>query len=152
MYYLRCLQFQYKVKRLACQVKKHIFRNINNSMATFVGFSTYGKRTGTRALEDKGLAIRDLLNHFYTRRGERLGEPEFGSILPELVFEPLDQLIIDAADQDVRSIIALDPRWELIDYRLTTGDQSITITVQLSYVPDLSEEELVLEYTGTEEI
>lgn len=121
-------------------------------MTTFVGFSTFGKRTGTRALEDKALAIRDLLNHFYTRRGERLGEPEFGSILPELVFEPLDQIVIDAADEDVRTIIDLDPRWNLIDYRLETGDQSITITVQLRYVPDLSEEELLLQYTGTEEI
>ena len=121
-------------------------------MATFVGFSTIGRKTGTNVLEDKELAIRDLLNNFYTRRGERLGEPEFGSILPELVFEPLDQLVVDAADEDVRSIIDLDPRWNLIDYRLETGDQSITITVQLSYVPDLSEEQLILNYTGTEEI
>jgi len=121
-------------------------------MVTFVGFSTFGKRTGTRTLEDKALATRDLLNHFYTRRGERLGEPEFGSILPELIFEPFEQIIIDAADQDVRSIIGLDPRWNLIDYRLTTGEQSITITVQLSYIPDLSIEQLVLKYTGLEEI
>jgi len=152
MSYLLCLQYQSTAKRLACQPKKHLSYNINTIMATFLGFSTYGKRTGTRTLEDKALAVRDLLNHFYTRRGERLGEPEFGSILPELVFEPLDQIVIDAADEDVRRIISLDPRWNLIDYQLTTGDQSITITVQLSYIPDLSQEDLLLEYTGTEEI
>lgn len=121
-------------------------------MATFVGFSTFGKRTGTNTLEDKDLAVRDLLNHFYTRRGERLGEPEFGSILPELVFEQFDQVVVDAADEDVRRIIGLDPRWELIDYQLETLNQDLTITVQISYVPDLSQETLVLEYTGTEEI
>lgn len=121
-------------------------------MVTFVGFSTYGRRTGTRVLEDKELAKRDLLNHFYTRRGERLGEPEFGSILPELVFEQFDQLVIDAADEDVRTIIGLDPRWQLIDYQIEAENHSLTITVQIRYVPDLSEDRLVLEYTNTEEI
>jgi len=121
-------------------------------MATFVGFSTFGKRTGTRNLEDKELAKRDLLNNFYTRRGERLGEPEFGSILPELVFEQFDQLVIDAADEDVRRIIDLDPRWRLIDYQIDTGENELTIEVQLQYVPDLSNDTLLLEYTGTEEI
>jgi phage baseplate assembly protein W len=121
-------------------------------MVTFVGFSTYGKRTGTNVLEDKELAIRDLLNHFYTRRGERLGEPSFGSILPELVFEQLDQLVIDTADEDVRAIIDLDPRWNLIDYKIDTMDHDLIITVQLSYVPDLSQEQLILKYTSTEEI
>lgn len=121
-------------------------------MVTFVGFSTFGKRTGTRVLEDKELAKQDLLNHFYTRRGERLGEPEFGSILPELIFEQFDQIVIDAADEDVRTIIELDPRWSLVDYEIDTQDHSLTITVQLTYNADLSAETLVLEYTNTEEI
>lgn len=121
-------------------------------MVTFVGFSTFGRRTGTQVLEDKELAKRDLLNHFYTRRGERLGEPEFGSILPELVFEQLDQVVINAADDDVRTIIGLDPRWELIDYRLDTNNHTLTIEVQIRYIPDLSEDRLLLEYTNTEEI
>lgn len=121
-------------------------------MVTFIGFSTFGKRTGTRVLEDKELAKRDLLNHFHTRKGERLGEPEFGSILPELIFEQFDQLIIDAADEDVRSIIDLDPRWNLVDYKIDTNDHDLTITVQLTYVPDLSEDILVLKYRNGEEI
>jgi len=67
-------------------IKYAVFYIINTIMATFVGFSTIGRKTGTNVLEDKELAIRDLLNNFYTRRGERLGEPEFGNILPELIF------------------------------------------------------------------
>lgn len=121
-------------------------------MTTFIGFSSFGKRTGTHVLEDKELAKRDLLNHFYTRRGERLGEPEFGSILPELVFEPFDQATIDLADEDVRAIIDLDPRWLLLDYEIETGEQDLTITVQLQYVTDRTEDELVLRYRTEEEI
>jgi phage baseplate assembly protein W len=121
-------------------------------MAKFIGFSSIGRRTGTQVLEDKELAKVDLLNNFYTRRGERLGEPEFGSILPLLVFEPFDQRTVDLADEDVRRIVNLDPRWRLIDYRLTTAEQAILIAVQLEYLPDTSEEELFLKYTQTEEI
>jgi phage baseplate assembly protein W len=121
-------------------------------MATFIGFSTIGKKTGTRVLEDKELAKRDLLNHFYTRRGERLGEPEFGSILPELVFEQLDQITVDAADDDVRTIIGLDPRWNLEDYRIETDEHDLVITVQLTYNPDLTADELVLRYRNEEQI
>jgi phage baseplate assembly protein W len=135
-------------------------------MVTFIGFSTVnyrtgtsliddvniGRRTGTNTLEDKELAIRDLLNHFYTRKGERLGEPEFGSILPELVFEPFDQFTINRADDDVRTIVRLDPRWELLDYRINTTEHDLIITVQLRYLDDLSEEELVLRYRSNEEI
>jgi phage baseplate assembly protein W len=132
--------------------KNVISCNINTCMVTFIGFSTIGKRTGTRTLEDKELAKRDLLNHFYTRRGERLGEPEFGSILPELIFEQFDQFVIDAADDDVRRIIDLDPRWRLRDYNIDSDNQNLTITVQLEYVPNLSNDTLVLEYTRTEEI
>ena len=121
-------------------------------MVTFIGFSTFGKRTGTTTLQDKELAKRDLLNHFYTRRGERLGEPEFGSILPELVFEQFDQFVINAADEDVKTIINTDPRWELIDYRIDSDNQTLTIEVQLRYIPDLSEDILVLTYTNNEEI
>lgn len=142
-----------KFRKIITFIFKYVvFHAINNSMVTFVGFSTFGKRIGSNVLEDKALAKRDLLNHFYTRRGERLGEPEFGSILPDLIFEQLDQIIIDAADDDVRKIIRQDPRWKLIDYKLESDNQSLTITVQLEYVPDLSEEHLVLEYTATEEI
>lgn len=121
-------------------------------MTTFIGFSTYNKKTGTNTLEDKELATRDLLNHFYTRRGERLGEPEFGSILPSLVFEQFTDAVINAADEDVKSIIKLDPRWELNDYDIDATEHTLTITIQLTYVADLSNNELILKYRTTEKI
>ena len=135
-------------------------------MVTFIGYSTInsrtgnsliddvnvGRRTGTNTLEDKELAKRDLLNHFYTRKGERLGEPEFGSILPELIFEQLDQITIRQAEEDVRTIIDLDPRWVLEDVRVDSDQHDLVVNVQLEYIPDLSKEELVLRYRAEEEI
>ncbi len=55
-------------------------------MATFIGYSSVDRKFGNFTLKDVELAKRDLLNHFYTRKGERLGEPEFGSIIQDMVF------------------------------------------------------------------
>jgi len=82
-------------------------------MATFIGYSTVDRKFGNFTLKDVELAKRDLLNHFYTRKGERLGEPEFGSIIQDLVFEPLDDRTVNAVEDDVRDVVANDPRWIL---------------------------------------
>ena len=55
-------------------------------MVTYIGYSTVGTTYGSKTLTDVNIARRDLLNHFYTRRGERVQNPTFGSILPDLVF------------------------------------------------------------------
>ena len=55
-------------------------------MAFFKGFSTIGLQNRWK-LEDTALIKRDILNHFQTRRGERLNNPGFGSIIWEMIFE-----------------------------------------------------------------
>jgi phage baseplate assembly protein W len=121
-------------------------------MVTFRGFSTVGKRFGNFVLEDKELAKRDLLNHFYTRKGERLGEPEFGSILPELIFEQLDDATIELVEEDVISVVSTDPRWQFQDVRVILEDHSIECEIQLIYLTDGTADQLYLKYTSEEEI
>lgn len=120
-------------------------------MAIFKGYSTVDIRFGSVVLEDIELAKRDLLNHFYTRKGERLGEPEFGSILPDLVFEPLDEFTTDLAEDDVREIVRLDPRWILNDLDVQVGDHTITCVLNLTYKVSSTLEELYLKFTAEEE-
>jgi phage baseplate assembly protein W len=120
-------------------------------MAIFKGYSTVDVRFGNVVLEDIALAKRDLLNHFYTRKGERLGQPEFGSILPDLVFEPLDDLVIDLVDDDVRDIIDNDPRWILNNLDVRVGTHSITCVVNLTYRDTATVDELYLEFTAETE-
>ena len=115
-------------------------------MTTIIGFSSIGLRTGTRILTDKELAIRDLRNRFQTRKGERLGFPEYGSILPELVFDPSIDLVQDAADSDVREAIDDDPRWSLVGYEVNREGHNLTLEIQLIYLPDTSPETLVVGY------
>jgi len=118
-------------------------------MATYYGYSTIDTVTGSKTLVDVELAKRDLMNNFYTRRGERVQNPEFGSILHDLVFEPLDRETETLALDDVKRIIDNDPRWIELETLLTKpDDHTLTIKVRLRYNDTGTAEELFLTYVG----
>jgi len=122
---------------------------INSSMATYYGYSTVDTVISSKTLVDVELAKRDLMNNFYTRRGERVQNPEFGSILHDLVFEPLDRETETLALDDVKRIIDNDPRWIELETLLTKpDDHTLTIKVRLRYNDTGTAEELFLTYVG----
>ena len=84
---------------------------------------------------DLDLARQDLLNHFNTRKGERIMLPTFGSIVWEMLFEPLDDYTIGLIDADVRSIVKNDPRWELQSVAISEGPNALNIEIVVTYVP-----------------
>lgn len=116
----------------------------------FIGYTTVERDFGSTVLENVELAKRDLLNHFYTRRGERLGEPDFGSILPLMIFEQLDDTSVFLVEDDVRTIIESDPRWELDNLNTQIGQNSITCELFLIYIPTATPTQLYLNYTTEE--
>lgn len=61
----------------------------------------------------------DLLNHIYTRKGERVMMPNFGTIIPDLVFEPLDEETIDTLHDELMRVFDYDPRVEVINLTVT---------------------------------
>ena len=114
-------------------------------MVTYVGYSTIDRTDINTVLTDKDLAVRDLMNHFYTRKGERVMNPNFGSILPDLVFEPLDDITEQAARDDVQNIIDSDPRWIFSEVNLSKPtDHQLDIRVRVVYDDTgLAEEEFI---------
>ena len=54
----------------------------------YKGFSTIDQTKKFR-LTDFELVKQDLLNHFSIRKGEKLMNPNFGSIIWNMLFEPL---------------------------------------------------------------
>lgn len=83
------------------------------------GFSSFEfERTGSFRLNDVELIKMDLLNHIFTRRGERVRMPRFGTIIPDLVFEPLDEEILDTLEAELRIVFEYDPRVELLDLQI----------------------------------
>ena len=111
----------------------------------FVGYTTVDQPLVPKILHDKDLAIQDLKNHFYTRIGERVMDPDFGSIIPMMVFEPMDDLSISEIQADAERIIGLDPRWSLLDLNIIENNNSLTVQLKLSYL-NRNEEDLFLAY------
>jgi phage baseplate assembly protein W len=112
-------------------------------MRKFKGYSTVDKTWGNFKLYDINLAKRDLLNEFYTRKGERVMSPEFGSIVWDLLFDPLTDETIDTIRADCLRIVTKDPRLDLLDMDIVDNEHTIIVTIILRYVPTATETELV---------
>ena len=57
-------------------------------MVTYRGFSTLVNKK-KYSLTDYNLAKQDLINYFSIKKGDKLMQPSFGSIIWEQLFEPL---------------------------------------------------------------
>ena len=101
---------------------------------TYKGFSTQAGSTNFR-LTDFDLIKQDILNHFHVRQGERLQNPEFGTIIWDLLFEPLTEELKSAIIKNVEDIINYDPRVRADEIILTTYDSGIQIECTLTYMP-----------------
>lgn len=76
----------------------------------YKGFSSVdNKNSGTR-LYDFELIKQDILNHFNTKKGERVMNPQFGSIIWDLLMEPLTDQIRELLTADINRICTFDPR------------------------------------------
>jgi phage baseplate assembly protein W len=115
-------------------------------MATlYKGFSTVNRSKKFR-VNDVDLVKQDLINHFSVRKGEKLMQPKFGSIIWGLMFEPLDdhanQLIVD----DVKKIVGYDPRIGLQNITITGQDYGIQIELDLLFIPTNQTTNLSLQF------
>jgi phage baseplate assembly protein W len=102
-------------------------------MATYIGFSTYN-RDRKFTLSDFDLVRQDLLNHFSIRKGEKLMNPNFGTIIWDTLFEPLDENVKDLIAEDVKRIVDYDPRVEVDNIVITEYDHGIQLELELNYV------------------
>ena len=123
---------------------------INTCMATlFKGFSTVDKVRAPYTLTDAELVKRDLLNHFYTRQGERIMRPTFGSVIWDFLMEPQDPDTHEIIKEDIERIINSDPRVEFQETNLLVLDHTIQAEVKIKYKLLNREDTLFLEYVTT---
>ena len=102
----------------------------------FIGFSTQ-EMQGQRgwSVYDVDLIKRDLLNNFYTRQGERVMMPTYGTIIWDKLFEPFTDSVKQEIIDDVTSIVNSDPRVTLIATNVTTSAHGIQVALELKYEP-----------------
>ena len=101
-------------------------------MALYKGYSSFEyQRTKTVRIIDIELVKLNLLNHMFTRRGERVKMPNFGTLIPELTFEPLDDQTISILEEQIASVVDYDPRVRLLDLTVLPEFDNNTVTVHV---------------------
>ena len=113
-------------------------------MATFKGFTTLDRVKAPFTITDQELIKRDLLNEFYTKKGERVMRPNFGSIIWDLLMDPSDDSLVSAVTEDIQRIVAKESRVELLDLTVYVADHAISADVVLRYLPFNNSESLYL--------
>ena len=102
---------------------------------TYKGFSTISTETENFHLYDFKLIQQDLINHFHVRQGERLMNPRFGTIIWDVLFEPLTEDLKQLIIKNVTEIINYDPRVVADQVTVTTYESGIQIECRLTYLP-----------------
>ena len=100
----------------------------------YMGFNSQDPANTTSRLYDFDLIKQDILNHFNTRKGERVMNPEFGSIIWDVLMEPLTDQITQALNTDITTICNSDPRVipTQINIKEFQSGYLIEITLQLT--------------------
>jgi phage baseplate assembly protein W len=99
----------------------------------YKGFSTVG-RTKKYRLTDQDLIKQDLINHFYIRKGEKLMNPNFGTIIWNVLFEPMTDDLKAVIIADIKQVASYDPRLSIDNVVVTEFEQGIQVELQLRYV------------------
>lgn len=101
-------------------------------MARYRGFSSHEFKTSKNfRVKDSNLIEMDLLNHIFTRRGSRVMMPTFGTVIPDLIFEPLDDHTIEAVQTEIEKVIEYDPRVAQKNISVAPDYQNNTVVVSV---------------------
>ena len=114
-------------------------------MITYKGFSTYQRNKHFR-VTDFELVKQDLLNYFNIRKGEKLMNPDFGTIIWDKIFDPLNEDTKAIIMQDIKRIISYVPRLAARDVNVTEYDTGLQIEITLIYIQTNQVDNLRLQF------
>jgi phage baseplate assembly protein W len=103
-------------------------------MSTYKGFSTYNRFKKFR-LTDFELVKQDLFNHFQIRKGEKLMNPDFGTIIWNILFEPFTEEIKNTIVKDIETVVSYDPRISVENITVTQYEYGLQVDLDLTYIP-----------------
>jgi len=106
----------------------------NNKRQIFKGFSSRAELTNFK-LYDFDLIKQDLINRLSVRKGERVENPEFGTIIYDVIFEPLTEALKQAIADDIAKNLNADPRLSTQDIVVSESEHGISVQATITYVP-----------------
>lgn len=117
----------------------------NGGSFAYKGFSSK-ESTKNYKLYDIDLVKQDLINHFYIRKGEKLENPEFGTVIWDMLFEQFTEDVKTIIAKDVEDIINYDPRIQVNEVQIDSTDQGIRIQADITYIPFNINERMTFEF------
>ena len=100
----------------------------------YKGYSSLDRANSTFKLFDLDLVKQNIINTFNTRKGERVMNPLFGSIVWDILMEPMTPAIREALNDDVKSICSSDPRVTPTSIKITEYPSGYIVEVTLKLV------------------
>jgi phage baseplate assembly protein W len=108
--------------------------NASTTVFAYKGFNSRSLDTKFKQY-DIELIKQDLLNHFNIRRGEKLENPEFGTMIWSMLFEPMTDENIKIIAKDVEQIVNRDPRTQASNLTVDSTEFGVRVEVDLTYFP-----------------
>lgn len=113
--------------------------NQDRGKFTYKGFSSNNANKKFK-LFDIDIVKQDIINHFYIRKGEKLENPEFGTIIWDMLFEQFTEDVKRTIADDVEGIVNYDPRVSVNAVSVDSTDFGIRIEMDVTYIPfDINE-------------
>ena len=109
-------------------------KDLRNKTVTFKGFSSKAEKQNFKVY-DFECVKQDLINRLSVRKGERVENPEFGTIIYDALFEPLTDVLKSAIVDDVTANMNADPRLAVDDIRVSESNHGIAIQCSVTFVP-----------------
>jgi phage baseplate assembly protein W len=99
----------------------------------YKGFSSANDAQLTNKIYDFALIQQDIINMFQTKKGERVMNPEFGTVIWELIYEPFTADVKQLISEDVTRILNYDPRVTPTQIDITEAEYGLLIEATLTY-------------------
>jgi phage baseplate assembly protein W len=119
-------------KNLEINPTNYSDRNTDTYSQYYKGFSTVNPSNHSSKLYDFDLVKQDILNQFNTRRGQRVMNPQFGTIIWDLLMEPLTERIKELISEDINKIVTSDPRVYPMQIEINEYQQGYLIELTLA--------------------
>ena len=114
-------------------------KDLRNKTVTFKGFSSKAEKQNFKVY-DFECVKQDLINRLSVRKGERVENPEFGTIIYDCLFEPFTEALKDQITDDITANLNADPRLATEEIQVMEVDHGIAIQATIRYIPlDITE-------------
>jgi phage baseplate assembly protein W len=120
-------------KSLVITPVKYSENNTFKRSQFYKGFSTVDETAADSRLYDYELIKQDILNQFNTRKNERVMNPNFGTVIWDLIFEPFTETTKQQIAEDVTRIVTSDPRASALSINVIEQEYGMLLEITLLY-------------------